>query len=387
MLRILVIHPEEVVRRAIGDGLRRASAEPLSLHEAPSLAEGVRRSSHLEPNVVLIDLSEEQDLALDVARELRRPDRLIIGLYNPLVPRLGEAEFFRRAARAGVGDFIPLPASENELGEALAAVPESQPGTAARSEGRLVTFFSHKGGVGTTTLAVNTALALAVSGSVDRGVALCDAAVQFGATAALLGLTPDHDLADVVREIDDLGAIATHLMKHEETGLSLLASPRDPRQAAVVSPESLCRVLIALRRRFGLVVVDTPSSLDLLSLSVLDLSDAILVVTEAVAPTLAATARLLDVLEDQGFGGDRIRVVLSRYAHSKTELPARTVTELLGHSVDYVVAHDEGAKSAANRGVPLVLGRQETEFSKAVRQIAEDLLAGMSGLAGLAEEG
>jgi pilus assembly protein CpaE len=379
VLRVLVIHADASTRRSIDHALHRVSLEPVSVYEAPSLTEGLRRSGHVEPDVVLADLSEEPSLALEVAREVRRPDRLIVGLYNPLILTRGETDFFRRAARAGVGDFIPLPVSDHELGESLAAAPVGERQPRPEGEGRLISFFSHKGGVGTTTLAVNTAAALAASDKIERGVALCDAVVQLGTAADLLGLAPDRDLADVARDIDDLGAISSHLITHEESGLGVLASPRDPRGAEQISPEILSRVLIRLRRRFGLVVVDTPSRLDLLSLAVLDLSDSIFVVTEAVAPSLLATARLLELLEGQGLGGERVRLVLGRHAFSKADLPARSVTELLGRSVDHVIAAEDSVRAAASRGVPPVLGRPETDFTKGLRQIADEVLEGILG--------
>ena len=368
--RILVLHPEAETRRSLDLALRQVSPFPVTVYEAGSLTEGLESARRLDPQIVLLDLSGERSLAHDVARQLRRPDRLIVGLYNPLALSDREGEIFRQAARAGVGDFVPLPAAEEELAAALAAVPDLRH-DAGRVEGRTVAFISPKGGVGTTTLAVNTALILAARGDVEDGVALCDAVTQLGCAATYLGLAPDRDLADLVRDLDDVGPLSTHLVHHPETGLWLLASPRDPIEAARISPQDMSRALIGLRRRFGLVIVDSPPVLDLFTLAVLDLSESIFVVTAAVAPSVLVTARFLDLLEREGFARERIRVVVNQTCPSRDVLPEKIVTEQLGRPVDHAFSWEKELVAAANRGAPLVLSRQRSEFSQAAARLAD----------------
>ncbi len=374
VVRILILHPEAVTRDAIESVLRRVCSIPVTVYQNGSLTEGFERVRRLAPRVMLLDLSQERRLAFDLLQATRAPDLLIVGMYNPLLLREGEGEFFRQAARAGVHDFVPLPVSEEELGAALSGALSPSGQGAAHREGRLVSFISCKGGVGNTTLAVNSAVLLAASGAVDGDVALCDAVVQLGNAAALLGLVPEHDMADMAGDLDDLGALSTYLTHHRETGLRVLASPRDPREAELIAPDDVSRVLISLRRRFALVLVDCPAVLDLLTLSVLDLSETIFVVTEAVTPTILATARFLELLEDQGFGADRVRVVLNRYSSQEGVLPQRMVDEELGRSVDHLLPHDKAALGAVSRGAPLVMSRPKAPLSEAIGELAESML-------------
>ncbi len=366
--RALIIHPVGAIRRTIAQMLRQAGGPPMTLREAESLTEGLGAASWFDPRYVLLDLTEERSLALEVAREVRRADRLVIGLYNPLLLREREDEFFRAAARAGVGDFVPLPASEAELAAALVAPRERLD----EAGGQIITFFGHKGGVGTTTLAVNTALLLAGSGEAGE-VALCDAALQFGDAAALLGLAPDRDLADMARDVDDLGALSTYLSQHQETGLRVLARPRQLADAESVTPEALSRLLIRLQRRFSYVVVDTAPVLDLMSLAVLDLSEKIFLVTEAVTPTVLGTASFLRLLEEQGFAAARLRIIVNRYTASEGNLPQGTIAQQLGQPVDYAISYDPAFLTAANRGAPLILSRHKSDFPSILGQIADDV--------------
>ncbi len=369
--RILLIHPDDATRRALEQALRRVADGPVSVSHAASPTEGLASAVRLDPGLVFLDLSGEHGLALEVAQELRRPDRLQVGLYNPLVLRHGEEDFFRQANRAGIGDFVPLPAPDAELSAVLAVASAAARPEAARRSGRVVTFFSPKGGAGTTTLAVNTALVLAASGLVEGEVALCDAALRLSGAGSYLGMAAPHDLAEMAADLDHLDALSTYLAVHPETGLRLLASPRDPIAADRVTPEDMSRILIALRRRFDCVVVDTSPVVDLLNLTVLDVSDVILVVTEAIAPTLLATSRVLELLAGQGFAGERVRLVLNRHAVDGT-LSDDVAGEQLGRPPDHLVPFDRGALAAANRGAPLVISRQQAAFSEAVGRLAED---------------
>ena len=369
MPRVLVVHPEAEVRTSIEESLRNVGPKPLIVESAPSLADGLRQARAIKPHVVFLDLGAERSLVLDAARELRAPGCLVVGLYNPLVLR-GDLPFFRDATRAGVGDFIPLPASDSELLAALHSA-ETRDGRAP-AEGRVIAFFSQQGGVGTTSLAVNTALLMAGSDQVKGKVALCDAAVQFGSAVSFLGLKAQRDLADLVRDPQGVAALPACLTEEPASGLKVLAAPRDPVEGDTITPEDITRVLIELRRRFDWVVVDTPPTLDLLTLAVLDSADKIFVVTEAVTPTILGTSRLLKVLNDERLGADRIRLVLNRFNTFEGNLSERTVADQLGRPVDHVVPYDRNFVTAATRGRPVLLGRPSTALEAAFSALGQD---------------
>jgi pilus assembly protein CpaE len=369
--RVLIIHPDAETRRSIERALRTVGEASLSIYEATSLSQGFESARTLDPQLVLLDLGEERNLALDVARGLKTPERAIVGLYNPLVLKQGEVQFFRSAARAGVSDFVPLPVAEGELAEAMDSAARGVGGPSKPPEGRVVTFYSAKGGVGRTTLAVNTAVVLSASDLTVGEVALCDADLQFGNAAAHLGLVPDHDLSDLTRGLEGLQTLATHFASHAQTHLHVLASPRDPIDADRITPEEMSRVVIALRRRFEVVVVDAPSMLDLLSLALLDLSDLIFLVTEPVAPSVVSTRRCLDLLERQGIGAGRIELVLNRAGGGEGRLPDALVEEQLGRPIEHRVPEDRAVAVAANRGEPAVVAKQQSPFAEAISELAQ----------------
>jgi pilus assembly protein CpaE len=368
--RVLIVHPDPVVRSEVESVLRRAHKNSIAVRHAAQAGAAIQIGRELDPRIVLLDLSQERALALSAARELRRPDRLLIGLFNPFVDSgsASEAEFLRQAVRAGIGDFVPLPLSEVEVSAALAALPESGP---AAHEGRTIAFFSHQGGVGTTTLAVNTALALR-TGEPARNVVLLDANVQFGCAAAHLGLVPERDLGDGLQELA-AGMMFPLPTAGPAPGIAVLASPLDPRAAQMVTPEDLSRALIELQRRYQVVVVDTAPVLDLMTLSVLDLSETVVVVTEGNAPTIAGTGRLLRMLESLGFGEERVRLVVNRYRREADVLAPDIIAGQLDRAVEHVVPFIWPVAVGTHRGAPALMERGAAQFGDAVRKLAKDV--------------
>lgn len=371
VLSVLIAHPEADTRRTLVDTLRRALPNaPLHVHEASSPAQALQAASWLDPKLVLVDLSAERKLALEAVRTLRKTGRWILGLYNPMLTSDRGAEIFRIGVRAGITDFVALPASEADLAGALAALDgaASEP----RRDGRVVVFISGQGGVGATTLAVNSALLLAGSKAAG-GVVLCDAAMQLGNAAAQLGLAVDRDIVDLLRDLEAAATLTPYLLHHSETGLHLLAAPRDPLDADRLVPEDLSRALIALRRRFETIVVDLPARVDLMTLAALDLADRIYVVTEGVVTTVVSTQRLLSLLDDLGLA-ERIRIVLNRQATLEGNLSESAVGQRLGRPVDRVVPYDRSVVVAANRGAPLVLAQRRGAFNDAIGELAGDFV-------------
>jgi len=381
VVSVLVVHSEAAVRQSLIEGLRRALPEQ-SVHaaEAGNATQALQIAGWLEPRVVLLDLSAERKLALDAARALRRSGRWILGLYNPMLAADRGAELFRLGARAGVADFVALPASDEELAEALSALDSLT--ADVRRDARVIAFIGAQGGAGTTTLASSAALLLAGSKAAG-GVVLCDAVLQFGNAAAYLGLSADRDIVDLLRDLDAASTLTPYLLHHTETGLNVLAPPRSAADAERIAPEDLSRVLVALRRRFETLVLDLPAQIDMMSLAGLDLADRIWVVTEAVTPAVVSTGRLLELLDEIGLG-DRVRVAVNRYSSYEGNLSDGIVAQRIGRPVDRVVPYDRAVVVAANRGAPYVLTQRKGAFADAIGELAGELLEAPRGGLGAA---
>src|SRR5439155_18405725 len=148
----------------------------------------------------------------------------------------------------------------------------------SRSErGRIIRLFSPKGGVGRTTLATN--LAVALHQATEKAVVLVDGSLPFGDVAVILNMSPKaKTVADLVGSFEtmDSDVLDSVLVSHS-TGIKVLLAPPTPETAELITPANMKRTLEVLRETNAFVVVDTWPSYTEMVLTMLDVSDVVLV--------------------------------------------------------------------------------------------------------------
>jgi pilus assembly protein CpaE len=252
---------------------------------------------------------------------------------------------------------------------------------APKAKGRVVTFFTNKGGVGKTTLSVNTAAWLAARFP-DR-VLLIDASIQMGLCTAMLNLRPKATMSDVARERSRLDeTLLRELSTRHKSGLYLLPAPPDAIQAAAIDDEVMSRVLHLARRAFDFVVIDTFPMIDRVLVSILDLADTAYLVTESTVPILDGTAKMLPVLDNLGYEKSRRRLILNRYSTYVGNLPPEDVTKRMGFEIDFIVPYERRLLVAANTGEPFILQPMRfSKFHRALERIGDDIISRSVGVA------
>ncbi len=183
-----------------------AVGETLHAVESASMASRVLTADHSERLVIIgpdVDLEQACDLS-----EITRVDRPEVGII--LLRRRLDVTLLAQALRAGVREVVPADdltaiaeACRHSRDLSLKLVGGSgQPGA---REGRIVTVFSAKGGVGKTTFSTNLGAYLAATGS---RTLLVDLDLAFGDVAISLQLLPERTMTDVVAmsgHLDDQG--------------------------------------------------------------------------------------------------------------------------------------------------------------------------------------
>ena len=232
---------------------------------------------------------------------------------------------------------------------------ERKPAAGPSRAGKIVSFLSNKGGVGKSTLSVNTAVGLARRYP-DR-VLLIDTSLQMGVCASLLGVEPATSLTDAARERKRLDEMLLRQLAviHPQSGLHLLAAPADAMEASDVDDEVIARILTLARRTYDFVIVDTFPMFDRMVMAVLDQSDRVYVVIENVVPTLLGATKMLKLLDSVGYPLDHRRIVLNRYSSRNGSLRPGEVAMKLASPVEHVIPYDRGLIVAANLGEPFVL--------------------------------
>ncbi|MFG0267930.1 MAG: AAA family ATPase [Rhodopirellula sp. JB055] len=385
--RVLVFAHDEAVGREIRDAVRNGAADgPINVYVTTDLTQAVDTVRAREPNAVMIELSG--DLSNDRTRigELRsiHSDLMLVGVYSAEGSNSNiHSGYLVELVRLGVSDFLRRPIADGELnGFMNRLTPSGQSNEPTRS-GTCVAFVSNKGGVGKSSMAVNTATALALK--YPNEVLLIDASLQMGVCAPMLNLTPETSLLDAFEQRQRLDStLIRQLATPHESGLLLLAAPSDPIAAADIDDQSIVRVLNLARRTFRFVIVDTFPLFDQVVMSVLDIATRAYVVLDNVVPTVLSVVHLLRLLENLQYPPERLRIVLNRYQQLPGNPLVDDVSRSLRVPVDHVLPYDKRMITAANVGRPCSM--DWVKWSKLHRELKE-IASEIAALQPVANEG
>jgi len=316
----------------------------------------VAQSRH--PQLICLEMSGDTKELISFAKEMRAslPDTVVVAMYNPteMGHLQSESSVIIEVLRANVQDFLRRPLSSTEFRQLLdrvfgeKAVPRKRPGF-------VCAFVSNKGGVGKSTLAVNAACDLGVRH--PGQVLLIDASLQLGICGLMLDVMSQTALTDAVRERERLDeSLLRRLTQPHESGVHLLAAPRDAVEAAEVDDASFARVLNVARRTFDYIIIDTFPMLDGLMLSLLDVVDLAYVVMQGTVPTVVGMVKFLGVLDSLGLPHDRQRLVLNQnFPRFAGSLTPGDIRKRLGRELDYAFGYQRGLMVAMNTGRPYIL--------------------------------
>jgi len=364
---------EEELRQALAGIPDRRSV----LFTAQTYRQALDMAGARQPALVVVDVDREIASITKFLRDLHQavPGALIAAAL-PSSQREHAADTRTDAIielfRANVRDCLRRPVSATELRLVLDRMSVSSAAPQAAVTGRVISFISNKGGVGKSTLSVNTACALAQRHP-DR-VLLVDTSLQLGICALILGLEPTTTIVDAIRQQDRLDeTLLQKLTLPHASGLRLLAAPADAFDASEITDEALARILFLARRAFDYVIVDTFPMLDSVVMAILDAADLVFLVVQGIAPGVVGAARFLPVLEGLGFPASRQHVVLSRtYKRFVGDLTRSDVESRLKRAVDVEVPFERQILVSMNTGTPRIMSAGRwSGFGRAVTRLAD----------------
>jgi pilus assembly protein CpaE len=286
-----------------------------------------------------------------------------------------ESDILLQALREGVKEFFSQPIKKQEVVTALLRFKdriESEDLREGRKKrGRIIDVIGSKGGVGTTTIAVNLAVSLAELEG-PPSVAVIDMNLLFGEIPLFLDIEPAFNWGEVARNVSRLDStyLMSILSKHP-TGVYVLPSPGRLDGINVATPEIIERLLDLMQKVFDFIVIDSGQSLDDTSLKILEMSDTVLAVGILSLPCLTNLKRLLGMFKRLGYPQEEnIKIIISRY-HKKSVISLKEAEKTLNKEIFWHIPNDYlTTVSAINQGKTISVIGGETEISKNLRELA-----------------
>jgi pilus assembly protein CpaE len=372
-VQLIVASPDPRFHDFVREQLARMpSAEIVSTHEdmGPNLSVRMAHDLNLYPeSAVLMDISADSEQGLRSLEQIRQS---VPSLYAILSALAVSEDFLLRSMRMGSSDFLQQPLKRAEFSESMTRLEEhlQRIHRQGRQIGRMYTFAGVKGGVGTTTAAVNFA---AMCARQNKSTVLVDLDMDSGDAAVYLGLRHQYSIADVVDNLDQLDqAMLDGIVTRDPLGFSVLCAPEEIERSQIISDAHLREIGTFLIERFDAVIVDGSRALDPLLLSCLELSDSIFVVLTTEFPAVRNGQHYISALARAGYGHDAIKLVVNRYDKRNTlHVSLQQLQQTLGAAPFWVLPNRyEEAMKAIHEARPVVtrgntdLGRAYREFGK-----------------------
>jgi pilus assembly protein CpaE len=366
-LRVVVVAPDEFTRALVRKHLGSIGCRVLG--DAGDAKAGLRLVRSLQPDLAVLGLGRTAETSVDLVTGVREsvPSCGIVVLSDR-----DAADVILACMRAGAQEFLTTPLSFPELDRAVERLRRlhTQLSSPPPRRGRVLGVLPAKGGVGSTSVAVNLALALTVHSR--RRVALVDFNLHGGDAAFMLNADGRPSLAtslasaelseDVVRE-----AFASH-----RTGLRLLTLFDRPEESRSIRRDQIPELYGVLSVLFEDVVVDVGRHFDGRVRELFDLSDELLVVSGLDAGTVNATRRTLELLSRLEVDRARVRLVVNR--HQDGRVSNEDLQQAVGAGIFWSLPNDYRPMSAAlDAREPVVLDSPGSRLARSYRSFAGTL--------------
>jgi pilus assembly protein CpaE len=334
-----------------------------------------KHTSSVAPDLAVVDIRSGSSTATEAIERLRTswPSASIFAVASTAEP-----DQILQAMRAGANEYLAWDqgGSGAQVDDAFytalnRTVERSRPAKDSARSGVTLSFFGAKGGVGTTTLAVNSAIEIARLSK--RPTLIIDLHQFLGEVTLFLGVRPRFTLIDA---LDNLHRIDQEFLKElvvrHKSGLDILAGGDQIDRPGPHDAPALEQLLQVLARSYDFIVIDAGAITGPAADAAVFAADTVYLVANPDVASIRNAHRLVDRFEQLGAGKDRLRILLNRMSEQQ-QIGPKQIETTLGHSLYMMFPSDYSVVSAAmNSGVPLTLTNHSAlaaQFDRFTRDI------------------
>jgi DNA-binding response OmpR family regulator len=377
--KILIVDDDLDTLRLVGLLLQRKGYQ---ITAADNGVQAIEKARHETPDLILLDVMMPEMDGIEVLKRLRaNSDTSEIPII--MFTAKSQVEDKVTGFEAGADDYLTKPTHPAELTARVKTLLSRSAGKRsiaaklppARPKGNVICVIGARGGLGVTTVAANTSLALQKSNGAS--VAIAEFVPGTGSLGLMFGFNNRDDLIGLLRkeaaaitEVDLRNALVVHA-----SGLNLLPSTYQASDAKYRSSgDQMSAIVERLAYMFDHVVIDLGSGLSSGSEKVLEKADSVLVVIDPIMATITQTKALLEELRMKVLGLGAIKIVLVNRVKLAQQLSPREIQTHLGHSVAAQIAPmPDLAYQALGQGVPIGLLSPDERITEQFLKIADSV--------------
>ena len=309
-VKIFITEKDEITSAIIEDYLKSVKYK-FTLVKGNTLSEVEEQIDDNALNIFVSDISENPESFVEIIDDLEdkhRTCKFLLTSYG-LKPDL-IVKFLRKSKK----DFFTKPIVKtifvdtiNEIIEKLTSAQDFS------GHGKVISVFSNKGGLGKTTIAVNLAAELADSNRFDK-IALVDMNMFLGDITTFLDICPPYDVKFIAEKAAEAENIADLPAQYRHKNLFVVADSPFRDFTNTIPSNTVITLFNALRKHFKYIIVDCSSAITGKTKNIFDISDLILLISEANLPTIKNCKRCLDFFNRINVE-KKTKLILNRFAY------------------------------------------------------------------------
>lgn len=347
-LKIFIVDKDNITVSIVENYLREVNYD-FSLEKCGTLSEAKEKIDENALNLFIVDASENVEqigTEIDNLEDTFKNCKFIITAYDFKTDNI--VRFLRKSKK----DFITKPIIKTRFLEIVNEIVEKMTSEQDFSgQGKVISVFSNKGGLGKTTVAVNLGYELARRDRRSK-VAIVDMNLFLGDVTTFLDITPPYDLSFLIEKLDVTKDVVDLTTQYFDSNYYVIADSPYRDYSRNITKEDVVKMLNVLRKKFKYIIIDNSSAITGKTKYILDLSDMILLITESNLPTLNNCKRCLDFFEHIGLQ-KKTQIVLNRYS-SFDECQKQDVADILQKDIFAVIPNDwQTSSSAINKGITI----------------------------------